>query len=101
MATLYIAEYPTIGNFFGASGAAVTEPPLAEQTLGIGAGSVASAAFSLQTKIIRLHCDTVCSVAFGLSPAATTSNKRMAANQTEFFCVPQGQSYKVAVIANT
>jgi hypothetical protein len=92
MGKLYIAEYPTLDR---------TEPPLAEQVVAIGGGSLQSAAFQKTTRAVRLHCDAICSVAFGTNPVATATHKPMAARQTEFFPVPQGQAFKVAVITNS
>lgn len=103
MATLYVTEYAT-GGFAQVGGAVVQtphEPPLARQTVSIGASSAASSAFNMQTTLIRLHTDVICSFGFGFSPVATTSFERMAANQTEFHTVQKGQGYQVAVIANT
>jgi hypothetical protein len=76
------------------------EPPLAEQTVAIGA-EAKSSAFNASTRYVRIHVDAICSILFGTSPTATTSKKRLAANQTEYFAVPPGQSFKVSVISNT
>jgi hypothetical protein len=102
MATLYIGEYADALMLIGSRPiAAPQEPPVAEQTLAIGAGSVASAAFNVKTKFVRLHADAICSVAFDTAPTATAANHRLAQNQTELVGVPLGQNYKVAVIVNT
>lgn len=103
MSTLYIAEYAlaALQQVSGSPPQAPHEPPLVEQTVPIGGSSQQSQPFNAQTTAVRLHCDVVCSVAFGLNPSATTSNQRFAANQTEFKSVPKGQGYIVAVIANT
>lgn len=102
MAVLYITEYAEmqIGPA-GRVGAMPMEPPLAEQTVAIAAGSAASVAFNVGTRFVRLHTDAICSVEFGLSPTATATKGRMAANQTEYRGVPLGLSYQVAVITNT
>jgi hypothetical protein len=98
MAVLYVSEYQRLGLAQGQTVAAGHEPSVAEQAVVIGVGSTSSAAFSSRTNFVRLNCDSVCSVAFGASPTALTTAKRMAANQTEFFAVAPGHS--VAVIAN-
>ena len=99
MATLYISEYALGGvNTHGLS--VVAEPAITDQTVGIAAGASSSAAFNPNTKVVRLHTDAICSVAFGTAPTATAANKRMAANQTEYFHIPANQSYKVSVITN-
>jgi len=99
--TLYITEYAAMSVFVGANGQAgqmPAEPPIAEQTIGTGAQS---AAFNANTKFVRLHAQTNgMSVAFGTNPTATTSEHRLAQNQTEYVAIPQGQSYKVAAVDN-
>ncbi|MBP9714802.1 MAG: hypothetical protein KBD60_14140, partial [Sterolibacterium sp.] len=76
------------------------EPSITEQTpVVIGGGSLQSAAFNGATRVVRLHTDAICSVAFGANPTATANTKRMAANSTEYFGVEPG--HKVAVITNT
>lgn len=99
MAILFISEYSkaSIDNQ-GRGVMAGKEPAVVTQIVAIGAGSVASAAFSSATKFVRLHTDTACNFAFGIAPTAVAdTSPRMAANQTEFFGIPPG--YKVAVIA--
>lgn len=108
MATLYVSEYVAIAN----SGVALqgistplsktptpaAQEPSIDQTIGISGSSTQSTVFSSTTTFIRVHTDSVCSIAIGLNPTATTSSKRMGANQTEYFGVyPQ---FKIAVIAN-
>jgi len=96
MATVFISEYPG-GLPMGSQ--APPEPPLAEQTVPIGGTSAQSQAFGGGTKLIRLHVDAPCSILIGEDPTARTSNKRLAANQTEFFNVQPG--HRLAVIQNT
>jgi hypothetical protein len=104
MATLYIAEYrqlasvPSATNYAPQPVQAPQEPPLVEQTIAIAGSSTASAPFNGFTAMIRVNCDAICSVAIGVNPTATTTNKRLAANQTEFFGVAPGQ--QIAVISN-
>jgi hypothetical protein len=102
MATLYITEYADIHiGQAGRVGQIPLEPPLAEQTVAIGGSSTQSAAFNAATRMVRLHSDAVCSVAFGTNPVAAATNARMGANQTEYKSVPANQSFKVAAITNT
>jgi len=104
MATLYVAEYSAIANVLHAlgstrmAGQAPQEPVVAEQTVAIAGSSTQSGAFNASTTFIRVHVDAICSVAIGTNPTATTTNKRLAANQTEYFGVTSGQ--KIAVITN-
>lgn len=100
MALLYIAEYDRMAEAPAGPPQIVQEPPIIEQTpVVIGAGSLQSAFFGTRTRIVRIHADSICSIAFGINPTASVQNKRMAASQTEYFGVAPGM--KVAVIANT
>lgn len=103
MAVLYVTEFASIGSTTqNAQPMQVTaQPVVAEQTVAIGAGSVASAAFNANTRLIKLHTDAICSVKFGTAPTATATTMRMAANESQYFAVPSNQAYKVAVITNT
>lgn len=102
MAVLYITEYAELPiGPAGRIGQMPMEPPVAEQTVAIGAGSIASSAFNAKTRFVRLHTDAICSVLFGTAPTVTAVSGRMAANQTEYRSVPLGAAYKVAVITNT
>lgn len=103
MSTLYITEFARQGRDAGGwlLPTMAQEPPCTEQTVAIGASSVASNAFNALTAFVRIHADAVCSIAFGTSPTAAATNRRMAAGQTEYFQVPVGGGFKVAVITNT
>ena len=101
MAFLYVSEYTAQQTDQGKAVPIAFCPAIAEYTLAIGGGSVASPAFQPNTNIVRLHSDAVCSIKFGQNtPIATATNARMAQNQTEYFGVEPGQSFKVAVITN-
>jgi len=98
MATLYITEYGTIAGLPAtANGQVPLEPPLADYTVSIPG---ISPAFQPTTRMVRLHCDAICSVLFGQTPSASTMNGRMATNQTEFHGVPEGMNFKVSVVVN-
>lgn len=108
MATLYVREYRGIGNTQNVTGIGLSnlptqgaqEPGVDQPTININPSTTPSNAFSPTTQLVRLHTDAVCSISFGPpGTVATTSNARMAANQTEFFSVIPGQI--VAVISNT
>jgi hypothetical protein len=106
MAVLYITEYSGLmPSPPGGQGQIPIEPPVAEQTVAIAAGSAQSAAFNAKTRLVRIHTDAICSIEFGTNPTATSTTQRLAANQTEFKGVPislsSGVSFKVAVITNT
>lgn len=98
MATLYITEYfGLMPAPQGQVGQIPMEPAVTEQTVTIGVSSTQSAVIG--SKVVRLHCDAICSVKFGANPTATAASRRLAANQTEFVSVPAG--FKVAVITNS
>jgi hypothetical protein len=104
MATLYVAEYSTLASvpssltFGPQAGQAPQEPPKAEYVINITGSSTAGQLFGGYTAMIRVHTDAICSIAIGTAPTATTSTKRLAANQTEYFGVAPGQ--RIAVITN-
>ena len=101
MGILYVTEFqelPTIT--LGHSGAMAMQPPMAEQTVSYTT-TTQSAAFNANTRYVRLHTDSICSIEFGTNPSATTSTARMVAGQTEYYAVPKGASYKVAAVSNT
>ena len=101
MAFLYVAEFSEVGRRLDGLEQIAKMPPLAEQRVAIGGASAASAAFNASTSIIRVHTDAICSISIGAAPTATTSMIRLAADQTEYFAVPKGKSYKIANISNT
>jgi uncharacterized membrane protein YjgN (DUF898 family) len=101
MATVYITEYAGVGRsqVGGSYMSVAVTPAVANQTVAIGANTQSSA-FSTTTTLIRVHADSVCSIAIGgTNPAATTAIARFAAGQTEYFGVTPGD--KLAVISNT
>ena len=99
MATLYITEFSDI--FTSRNDQTVNmalQPYNNSQTVAIGATSAQSTAIKNNTLFVRLFTDTACAVEFGTNPTAVATSPRMAANQTEYFAVPQGQSYKIATL---
>lgn len=103
MATLYITELVDLGKSHSSGPAQIAKVPgLVEQTIAIGGSSVQSAALNINTRFVRLCADSVCSVAFGTNPTATTANMRLPANAPEYFDVNVGGGTRlIAAIANT
>lgn len=107
MATLYISEFQALGSAgmptWGASPngptQAAQQPSLVDQVVAIGGTSTQSSAFGAATVLVRIHTDSICSVAFGTNPTATATTARLVAGQTEYFGV--APLSKVAVITNT
>lgn len=95
---VYVTEH-TLPRVFNGNPLPVAElPPLATQKLSNGATSVQSSAFAAATRMIGVHADAVVSVAIGPNPTATTNDRRLPANATEYFFVGAGQ--RLAVINN-
>lgn len=100
MAIVNIVEYAkVVSDSFGRWVQAGEEPALGIQDVAFTGVSAQSVTFHAQTQIVRLHCDEACRVLFGPDPTATATSIRMAANQTEYFGIPIGLGYKVAVIS--
>jgi hypothetical protein len=101
MAVLYISEYTELPTaLYAGYRQMAPEPSVIDQTLPIGGVSSQSNAFSSHTNFVRIHSDSICSINFSTSSTVTAStiNKRLAQNQTEYFSVTPGGS--VAVISN-
>ena len=99
MAFIYITEYADVAVTHSKYAQAGAEPAIAEQRVANDGASAQSAAFNDNTRMVRIHTDSICSIKFGANPTAVTTEKRMAANTTEFFGVKPGQ--KVAAVLNT
>lgn len=100
MAVAYICEYATAAWTTAGGLPSGQEPALAEQTVAIGAAAP-SAVFNAKTRFVRVHVDAICSIKFGpAGTVAATTNKRLAANSTEYFGV-LGGVHIISVISNT
>lgn len=100
MAKLYVTEFESVQR--GVDGrlvASARSKGMVDQTPVTFSTEAKSAAFAANTRVVRLHTDGICSVAWGASPTATTNNMRMVAGQTEYIGVEPGE--KVSVISNT
>jgi hypothetical protein len=92
MATLYIAEFETLGL----EGQVAPLPSIVNQTRSLSGSSAQSSAFNAKTKYVRVQTDTACFVLVGANPTATTSHMPLAANVPEYFGVTGGD--KIAAI---
>lgn len=99
MAVVDITEYTQLARDALGNVMPVGGEPAPNQQVAIGAGSVQSTAFGDNVRLVRVHTDAPCRVAFGVNPTASASSKRMASGQTEYFGVRPGD--KVAVITTT
>ena len=68
------------------------------QTVAVGASSAQSTALAVNTTLVRVFSDTLCHLAFGDNPTATSSDFPLAAD-TEAYLRVQRTS-KIAVIQN-
>lgn len=95
MGKLYITEFAEMGNpgrssDIGGVPQVAKLPSLLTQVVDFST-STQSSPFNARTRFIRVHTDTACHIVVADSPTATTSLARMAADQTEYFCVNPGQ----------
>ena len=95
MGKLYVTEFAEMGSVgrtadVGGVPQAAKLPFLLTQVVNYTA-SVASAPFGERTRFVRVHTDSACHITVEDNPTATTSMARMAADQTEYFCVNPGQ----------
>jgi hypothetical protein len=98
---LYISEFTSQGIQMGHGVPCAMQPPVTTQTVDYSGGVASSASFNAQTSLVRIHTDSICSIAFGTAPTATTSSARLPADTTEYFYVTPGTSLKVSAISNT
>jgi len=100
MANLHITEFSTQArdSAFGSALVPVPQmPPVAEQTLAIGATSAACTnGFNAATRFIRLTPKADCYIQIAATPVATTSLLPLTSGQAYDFGVTPG--HKVAVI---
>ena len=100
MSTLYVTEYPGLGSEpSGPQAQAAVCPPLAEQTVAIGATHAESSAFGRKPTGSMPRRRYLFVFVRGKAPVATTGSGRFIAGQTEYFAVTPGD--KLSVIANT
>jgi hypothetical protein len=97
MSTAYVTELTALATHITTTQIAQM-PPVAEQKITFTT-TTQSAAFNSATRFIRVHPTSICSIAIGSSPTATTSTMRMAADQVEYFGVTAGD--KIAFVDNT
>lgn len=98
MGKLYITEFQGTGiDSLGREMQAAKEPSLGTQIVDFAA-SVQSATLNAATTLVRVHTDSTCHVTFGTNPTATTSNRRMVSDQTEYFVVQANSGLKIAAI---
>ena len=98
MATINVFEYKMLGHGQGNRAQLAQEPPVTSQTVTYTT-STASSAFNADTTIILMQPTVDCYVAFGVSPTATTSTRKLIADQDYWIGVNPKE--KVAVYDGT
>lgn len=102
MASLYISEFRLEGaDAIGSSAQVVKAPATTTQKVTITGASAQSATLDASTTLVRVQSDAICSILFGTNPTATASDMRLAADQAEYFSVPENSGLKIAVISNS
>lgn len=106
MAVLYVVEFAQLGReMYGGPGTLIQAPlvpPLQSQIIAIGSSSVAcTQTFKDETTLVQVSTDAICSIAWGTDPNAKNTDHRMASGSSQFFAVPPGKKFKVAVITNS
>lgn len=107
MTKAYVTEYArqSVDNH-GNSIAAGEEPPLTEYVIDYNAGEAHGANLNAKTRLVRVHVDSIASIKIDAAAVAATTNKRLAAGQTEYFgVVPEmvaaSAGVRVSAITNT
>lgn len=87
--TCNVTEFPLTAD----AGVQVARvPSLVDQaTITVTGTSAQSAAFSGDTKLVRVWCDTQSAVAFGANPTATAASMPLPAGAQEYFQAIPGQ----------
>lgn len=99
MANLYITEFGGLqADPYSPGMPCPVLPSLANQAIAIGGASLQSAAVGPMTRLVRVLADSNCFMASGTNPTATTQTP-LVAGVPEYFQIPAGQSYKLAVVA--
>lgn len=93
----YVTELTALATHI--SGAQIAQmPPVAEQTVTFTT-TTQSSAFNAATRFICVQNPTICSIAIGANPTATTNTMRLPAETLIYFGVNAGD--KIAFIDNT
>ena len=99
--TLFVTEFRSARNARSGLDPIASQPPLAEQTVAVGAASTQSAVLNVATDMVRVHALANCCISFAGNPTATAASMRLAAGQTEYFSVTTKSDLKIAAIAST
>jgi hypothetical protein len=104
MGIAYVTEFAEMAiGPAGRVGQIVQQPPVASQVVSFTGTAGTSAAFNAKTRIVRVNVDSISSILFSTAGTAAVANTdaRMAAGQTEYFGVPQGQAFKISIVVTS
>jgi len=100
---LYVTEFDSLLNDAKSGSTFPRCPSLADQVLPISGLSLASAAFSPNSRVIRVHSSVACAVKVGgpapVAKSGLGGTSRLAAGVSEYFAVKPGDA--VAVISSS
>lgn len=96
MARAYISEYRNLVTDESGRIVPVPEEPTVTQVV-VYAASVQSAALQADTRYVRIISEAKAHFVFGLDPTADADAPYVPADVQEYFGVPRGASYKVAL----
>lgn len=100
MANLNITEFAAQGRDSQNNLLPVMQmPALTVQNIAITGASAQSAVFQSQTGTIRVRTDIACAILIGTNPTALITSTMLDPVGSEYFSVPTGGTYKIAVIA--
>lgn len=102
MADIYITEYVKLGaDANGKMVLAGFEPAVAEQIISNPVASTQSSALNALTTFVMVHATASANIKFGANPTAVLTSGHLAAGETRFYAVQQGQAMKIAAINGT
>ena len=99
MAKVWVTEYRGFGRGDrGETMPAARQPAITTQVLDFSGGAVSSAVWGGDTRLVEVNCDAACHLLFwadgavkkGATSDATTSDKRLSAEGTQFMTVQPG-----------
>lgn len=96
MAKAHISEYRNLVTDESGRVVPVAEEPAVTQVVTYTT-SVQSVAFAADTRYVRIICDAKAHFLFSLDPTADANDPYLPADVAEYFGIPRGASYEVAL----
>ncbi len=98
--TLFVTEFAELAQPSAGRAAQVPMFPPVKATYTVATATVGATAFSIKTKILRLHAQTG-AMTYTITEAgtiATATDIRLAQNQTEYVAVPPTGTYRISAL---